>query len=352
MRLTMENLLLVLFAGSALAAGGLAVLFFRTERRRPRAPLTIGRWLTGNGLIGLFLAGLVLTGGETYFRFFFDGTDAYMLSKASARWQERHYRMNASGVRDSLPAYRDRLAPGKRRITFVGDSFTAGHGVKDVERRFANVIRNRHPDWEVHVIAGNGWETGLHQTMLETGLAAHYEFDVVVLAYVLNDISDLVPDYWENAARRIQEWQPGPFVSESYFLDTLYNRFRMSRDPDLGDYYGFVAQWYRGPVWALQEARLRAIQETVARRGGRLLVATFPFLQVPLEDYPFRDVHAQLDAFWKSNGVPHLDLADAYRGYAPRQLVVNRFDAHPNEYAHELAAQALEAFIQTHLDGP
>lgn len=349
---SMENRVLTLFAGFALGAGFLTVMFFRFEKRRVHSALTPWRWLLGNALICLFLIGLVLAGGESYFRFIFDGTDAYMLSKTSVRWQDRHYRLNASGIRDSLPAYLDRIAPGKRRITFVGDSFTAGHGIQDVERRFANQIRRRHPDWEVHVIAANGWETGYHQTLLESGLSADYEFDIVVLVYVLNDISDLVPDYWENASRRIQEWQPGPFVSESYFLDTLYNRFRMSRDPDLGDYYGFVAQWYRGPVWSLQESRLRAIQSTVARRGGRLLVATFPFLQVPLSDYPFQVVHAQLDAFWTSNGVPHLDLANAFRGYSPRQLVVNRFDAHPNETAHELAAHKLETFIQTHLDGP
>lgn len=347
--MTLENIILTGFVCAAIACGYLLFLFFKPRGDRTPPPLTWRRWTAGNALIILFLAALVLAAGEIYYRFFYDATDSYMMSKTSLRWEQRHYQLNASGFRDSIE-YKWKIPAGKRRITFLGDSFTAGHGIKDVEQRFANRIRARNPGWEVHVMAKNGWETGTHLEVLEDGLPPDYDCDLVVLVYCLNDISDLAPDYWINIVERItQTWRPGPIVLESFFLDTYYHRIRMALDPDLRDYYGYVGQWYRGPVWNIQEARLRQLRDKVAQRGGQLRVVTFPFLQSAGHNYPFREIHMQLDVLWTSMGVPHLDLLDTFSQVDSPQLVVNRFDAHPNEKAHEMAANAIERFIQGHL---
>ena len=73
---------------------------------------------------------------------------------------------------------------GKRRITFIGDSFTAGHGVADVEERFVNQIRTMRPDLEIHAIARNGWDTSHEIDNLEKLWQLCYEFDQAVLVYV------------------------------------------------------------------------------------------------------------------------------------------------------------------------
>lgn len=347
--MSQENLILLLFGGAALGTGGLVWRFFR--RRPGSAPpaLTWRRWVAGNVRIVLFLLALFLVGGEVYYRFFHDSSDAYMLSKVSRRWLHRHYQINRSEVRDSVE-YAWGIQPGRRRITFIGDSFTVGHGVPDVEDRFANRIRRQRPDWEIHVLAQNGWETGDELDLLETQLRPQYEFDQVVLVYVLNDLSDLATEYWIRAMQRVtRRWPLPPFLRESYFLNTWYYRLRIILDPDLADYFHFTRDWYRGPMWNVQEARLRRLHAAVSRRGGRLLVVTFPFLQSPAGQYPFLDVHAQLAGLWKSLDVPHLDLAPVLLPRGPRRLAVNRFDAHPNEQAHALAAAAIEEFIQIHL---
>ena len=46
-------------------------------------------------------------------------------------------------------------------------------------------------------------------------------------------------------------------------------------------------------------------------------------------------------AAWKALGVTAIDLRDVYRGIPASDLVVNRFDSHPNERAHRIAAQAV-----------
>src|SRR5262245_24638820 len=141
-------------------SGGLTWFWFRRiadaeERHR------MLRLITGNVLVLFFLGSIVVVAGEAYYRYFHDSTDALSLSRTTKLWYQRHWNRNSDGVRDNVE-YARAIRPGKRRVTFIGDSFAAGHGVKNVDDRFANLIRRAHPDWEVHVIAESGWDTGDH----------------------------------------------------------------------------------------------------------------------------------------------------------------------------------------------
>ncbi|MGH7969582.1 MAG: hypothetical protein ACREIC_12730, partial [Limisphaerales bacterium] len=122
-------------------------------------------------------------------------------------------------------------------------------------------------------------------------------------------------------------------------------RYRASRIPLLRNYFPYVREAYSGPLWERQKLRLKAFRDTVAAHGGHLAVVTFPFFDVLGPHYPFESVHQQLDDLWRSLEVPHLDLLGVYRGYTPKQLTVNRYDAHPNELANRLAAEAVNAFL-------
>ena len=53
------------------------------------------RWLrlaAGNTLVLLFLLDLVLLVGECYYRFIYDASDAYLMSRTGHAWYDRHYR--------------------------------------------------------------------------------------------------------------------------------------------------------------------------------------------------------------------------------------------------------------------
>lgn len=80
------------------------------------------------------------------------------------------------------------------------------------------------------------------------------------------------------------------------------------------------------------------------------MVVTFPFVNAVGPNYPYSAIHKQLDDFWKAENVPHLDLLSVYNNEVGSKLTVSRFDAHPNEYAHQLATGAIEKFIAQNLD--
>ena len=328
-----------------------ALRFFRWNAQAGR-PVPAGRLVFGNLLVLAVPVTLAFAAGELWFRFVRDTTDSIGYTKVARRWLERHYRFNKTGFRDDID-YELRPADGSRRVSFVGDSFTAGHGIADVGRRCANLLRGRHPDWEVHVLAQNGNDTQQEVELLRLVTGHGYVLDEVVLVYCLNDVMALLPDGQATmqAAGRQAEGRLKVFDS-SYLLDTLYYRLAIARLPGVGDYFSFIGEAYRGQPWEHQQARLRALRAVVEQAGGRLSVVTWPFLHALGPDYAHAWIHAQLAAFWQDQGVAQLDLLPYLRGHAPAELVVNSADAHPNERASELAAAAIEPWLLGVLNTP
>ena len=235
-----ENILLAVFTLCPILTGLLIYLFVK----KISSHIKKANWLKliiGNILVFIFLCSLILLGGEIYYRFICDTTDSFGLTKVSIDWHKHHYKYNNYDVRDSVD-YNPKLS-GKPRITFVGDSFTAGYGVADVENRFANKIRKMRPDLEIHVFAGNGWDTVRQLATLIELSRNGYEFDNLVLVYNLNDISDSI-EQWGQILNRIYSSKPSFLCKHSYFLNMLYCRYFAAHDPDASNYYGFVENAY------------------------------------------------------------------------------------------------------------
>src|ERR1700730_10241979 len=155
-----ENLVFAGFCIMPLAAMFGLYLFFGKYHLHKSKESRWWKLLLGNVLVFVFAGSLVALLGEAYFRFWYDTTDSFELTKTSRRWFERYYHVNNIGVRDNQDYLSLSRAPGQRRITFVGDSFTIGHGLRNVDDRFANRIRHQHPEWEVHAMAQPGLDSG------------------------------------------------------------------------------------------------------------------------------------------------------------------------------------------------
>jgi hypothetical protein len=338
----MRAALVLLFV--PIVTGSLVWLFFK-RTQGPGARVTGLRLITGNLLVLMFLGSVVMVIGEAYYRYDHDTTDSLSYSKTSQRWFSRHWHTNAAGFRDDVE-YADRMQPGKRRVTFIGDSFTAGHGVKDVEDRFANRFRRAHPELDVQLLAQSGWDTGDELAGLKEALDRGYQIDQVVLVYMLNDVADILPEWAVTHQRIMGNAAERPWIQQhSFLIDAMVHWVKLMREPDMRNYFQFVRDGYRGPVWQRQMERLDSLREAVQAAGGHLAVVTFPFLQALGPHYEYQFMHDELNAFWQQRQVPHLDLLGVYHGIPADKLVVNRFDAHPNEYAHRLAAEAIDKFL-------
>jgi hypothetical protein len=348
-----ENVALAVLVALPVALGAAARVFFRRLRARGAAPRTWRTLVAGNALVLALLLSVAAFGGEIWFRFFYDATDSFDATRASSRWFERHYKLNSDSFRDDVEYDLGPVPAGRRRVTFVGDSFTAGQGVADVSDRFANRVRAARPNWDVQVFAINGWDTGPELEFLEHRIPEYtkgrYGFDEVVLVYCLNDVCDIVPGMSELGRRIAKAHERGPISRASWLADMLRFLWVSSTDDEIRGYFPQVQTAHSGAVWERQKARLTEMRDFVASRGGRLAVVTWPMLHRLGAGYPFRDTHERLDAFWKSAGVAHLDLLGAFEGRSASDLVVGRFDAHPNEEANRIAAQAILPFLDAEM---
>jgi hypothetical protein len=327
--------------------GGAAFGFLRAATRPGRRP-GAAAILTGNALFLLFLVSALFLALELYHRHVYDATDTANRSRLSRRWFERYWHVNTDEIRDDID-YARPLAAGRRRITFLGDSYTTGHGIAQVEDRFANRIRSARPDWDVHALAYNGINTVEQVDLLRRFIGEGYELDVVVLVYVYNDIDSFIHEF-QTFYRRV-DIPPdhlAPLLETSYTADLFYHRWRQRQAAlDSGIRYPVLrSEAYDGEPWESLEYTLGLIEAEVREHGGRLAAVTFPWMQMLAAGEVELPMYARMEAHWKARGVPHLQLLPVMREHVSEGLLVNRRDTHPNERAHAIAADAILDFLE------
>jgi lysophospholipase L1-like esterase len=324
----------------ALVAG--TVFFFRRTRGRKGAL----RLVAGNLLVLLSLLWTAVLAAETYLRYVYDETDSYLLMLTNLSWMRRHVRLNSDGFRSAEFAKERR--PGVARVACVGDSFTMGWGVRDpadaFPQRLGAALEARFPGrYEVRNYGLPGLATG-HEERMIADLVARGETEHVILGYCLNDTDDLLPPGTGLSRDRLTKpwWAP----SQSFAADFLWFRLLAATDPRLHSFFSWEKDAYADPaIFARQAERFGAIAATCRGARVRLDVVVFPFFTGWGDGYEFGFAHDEVDGAWARLGVPVVDLRDAYRGIPGADLMVNRFDGHPNARAHELAAKAVLAKV-------
>jgi len=327
----------------ALSLAALTVIWIRRARREGA---TTFRVAVGNGLVLLTLLSGVALAGETWFRYGYDETDSYGLTMTNWAWFGRHFSrksMNSWGMRDR--EWRMDKAPGVERIGFVGDSFAAGYGVADAADRFPDRVRRtlgvrhpgRHDVWNASVV---GWSTADELGWLQD-VQSTAHFDRVVLAYCLNDSDDLL-----TAAERLDRASVPRMTAvnpwQSFLFDFLWFRTRMASDTRVDGYFDWVTRAYEDEeIWDAQERRIAELGAYCKKAGIALDVVVFPLFNSWGDGYPFDRAHDRVAEAFEAAGARVLDLRPTYAGIDSSELVVNRYDAHPNERAHGLAADAI-----------
>ncbi|MBS0265126.1 MAG: hypothetical protein JSS02_24555, partial [Planctomycetes bacterium] len=143
-----------------LAGGFWALKWLLRARHRARTQRLQMRGLNLGLSVWMFFAGATLV--EMYFSLIYDQSDSFNMTNVSKRWFARHVRKNEAGFRDQNPLPR-KLGKGVHRLWFVGDSFTYGHGVKNVSNRFSDrvalALEQSHPG---KFAVSNVAETGMN----------------------------------------------------------------------------------------------------------------------------------------------------------------------------------------------
>lgn len=251
-------------------------------------------------------------------------------------WNHRYWEVNAEGYRDADFA----RGNGKQKVMVMGDSFTAGSGVKDPNDRFSNLLESRFAQVAFFNLGQPGSNTP--QMFRRIKEAEHLGADVLLLSYCLNDIHDAA-----HQAGVELEWNPQgagipgfllPLMHYSHTFNYFFGIYGMGFTQM--DYFTWLEGCFTNPeVLKYHHADLDQIVAYAKARNMRMAAVVFPLMQAPARSVK---VTAIISDYFRSREIPVVDLGPTFRDYPADSLWVRPLDPHPNEFVNRMAADELE----------
>jgi hypothetical protein len=258
---------------------------------------------------------------------------------ASRLWYKKYWEpVNSLGFRDREPN-NDKLA-----MLFVGDSFTAGHGLKSVYDRFSDIVgKTRATQYNAINIGRPNLDTRSEFDVMRNFLyATRIKPDIIVLQYFGNDI--------EGAAAR-QGWifdgfkppdDMNKFIlfigSGSYLFNYLY--FLFPREYLGSSYITFLRHAYQNDNILLDHKNdLQLFIDYAGQNSIRLIAVVFPFL-ADIEMSNALYVNDVVE-FFEANNVTTINVSTLAEDIPLTERMVNINDSHASKKLNGMVAKEI-----------
>lgn len=291
----------------------------------------------------LYTCLFLFTCTETLFYYCYIQPDGFRLTLCSSRWFSRYWKpINSYGYRD---IDHDNLQE-KKILFVVGDSFVAGHGIKNCKDRFSNILAEKlGKNWEVINIAKIGWDMNDEYRAI---VSYPCKPDAIILSHFINDM--------EGTAERAGMRRPSltspppnivkPFVERSYFLNILYwIMFTIRYSAELEKvYYEYLCAIYSNTeIWTMHEQELLKVAKFADDKNIELVVIVFPHI---CDIEKTKIFTLKVVNFLRYHKIEVIDFADQLVGRNPKKLIVNWADTHPNEKLNKEIGELLFNYIK------
>ncbi|HEX5066188.1 MAG TPA: SGNH/GDSL hydrolase family protein [Myxococcota bacterium] len=246
--------------------------------------------------------------------------------------------------------------PGVFRIAVVGDSFSAGQGVREDDAYAAQLERllNRSGSQRFEVLnVGLGGLNAEYVLDRADRVAAKFRPHLYVYGFTLNDIEEIG---WMRRSdgeryRAIGKEMLRFAGSRSYLLRALWPRWVSLRDlwfPREGvSYAEELASAYRDPA---KFARIEHALDGFVALGERSGACVHVLIHTELTQlrfwHPFRDAYDRVERAAKARGLTATQSFPAHRWHSTQDLRVSPLDGHPNREGHRILAEALYAGLR------
>ena len=278
--------------------------------------------------------------------------------KTDENWYAKNYTVNSWGHR-SDQEYMLEKPEGKFRVLVLGDSMTAGLGIKNVKNTYPKkleyylnkklevpkfeIINTGHPAWstdnELFDLFANGFK---------------FQPDMVILGYFHNDINDFRDsdspraDFLSCDVGEIELISDkGPLknlLKQSHlykFVNLKINRLleKIGNKPKFTD---CIKAAYSSIGWDMLKVYLDAINMACVIRNVKLVIGVIPLMYQLDNNYSIPEVHSKLMGYCKERGIECIDFyEDGFKGLDEKSLIISENDRHLNEDGAEIVARAL-----------
>jgi hypothetical protein len=269
-------------------------------------------------------------------------------------WYKRHWQTNAQGFRDANAARNEEMPA----ILFIGDSYTAGYGIKDTTHRFSNLLKKDFPDRQIMNLGVPGEGISTQMRLLIEHVRPG---DVVVWQYFGDDITGdenvlaelmkdevLVAEFMRAVDPLSSRSIPAQLLIRLSFLaNYLYwDKYHPSVEASLIDILSGI--YADEGYFSIHAASIRQFIAYCQEKEVPLLFVMMPILvdeTTSVEIYEERVI-----AIAKEQGLQVLQVGSFTKSWPVSEKVVNSMDAHANEKLHHEMALRLRLLIEQELE--
>jgi lysophospholipase L1-like esterase len=261
------------------------------------------------------------------------------------------FEINSAGFRDH--EYEPEKPEDTYRILALGDSTTAGNGIRDVGKTFTKILERElnasgrsHRNFQVLNMGVGGYQTMQEVETLRTkGLA--YDPDLVIVTVCENDLVLHADGRVYNRLKQIAqdpEKDAGPtwlgtLLKTSRLAFIIYYRLMTRLDIEEEDH------WYADQVLhgrSALEAGLDLLAQLQRTHGFAVRVLVLPTFRVPFDEYDQVGYHERVQEASKGlTGVPVVDLLEGFASLDDDHESLSDDGLHMSARGHQVMAELL-----------
>ncbi len=255
-------------------------------------------------------------------------------SLASVNWHYYFWKpLNKFGYRDK--EHDLEKIKTKKKVFVLGDSVTAGDGIKKVKNRYSDVLSGLFPDnYELVNLGLRGSETKDEYERLRS---YPLKPEILILQYYMNDFEQAAVSYGKDFSVAPYNTRLKKIIANSYFLNFIY--WTIPQKDISNEYSDFLVSSFESS--SIRDQHLRDLYSFIKiskDKNFELVVMLVPNLSrqdISNKYLPF------VEKLFTSNNIPVLNVSDLIVDMKMHKRIVNKNDGHPSIIVNKMMAAEL-----------
>ena len=260
-------------------------------------------------------------------------------------WMQRYwYPINSLGYRDKEPENK------KNTILFVGDSFTAGWGVKNIEDRFdhqaISLLAKKDNTINSINIGRYGADTKLEFALTKSFInKTKIHPKKIVLQFFVNDVDS----YIAYDSTCVSQSLPTSSVKKTFIDDnyvySIYPNSNGVKLPKKCDYAEKLKQIYSvDTLWSKEQIQLDKFTRYCKEKNIPLTILFFPFME-DLNLSKKINADNRLAQYCKMNQLKFINISPYISRLTRKQRCASIVDAHASALAHKIVGKKIASLL-------
>lgn len=264
-------------------------------------------------------------------------------------WGNRYWNpINKFGFRDEDPKN------GKNTVFFIGDSFTAGWGVKKIKDRFGEIateeLRKKGKKINEINLGKYGADTRLEYHLFESFKEkTNIKPNHIVLQFFVNDMDKFMPNSTKCVEQPVKmpNWKKA-ILDGSYlanYINSIYPTQNKSYLPKECDYIEKLKFVYNNDsTWKKEQIQLDKFKNFCDKNNIKMTIVLFPFME-DLTLAKKLGIEKCLISYCKKNKIKLFNVSKYIKNLSQNERQVSLVDSHASAKVHKIIGKNLASHI-------